>query len=455
MSLLSGALFCWLIWLTALAQLGRDQTDLHNRQHWGFTVCSWLVGLWLWSINPWAGALVIWCSLMTQVVSPVSEPWGRIGIKSLALAGGFGAAVMQMQSTAIPWALAMLHLCGVIAAVWVVIGERIKPNPALGSYVWDIPYTPWKIYDGEKQNRLRGGHGNPNHLDGVWALGFAAGAGLIHLGWWAAMPGCLLILATSLLHRRLTQGHAWFALTGLVLLGVSLPHWHGWFLSGLLLCGLTAYVQPWHWRTMASPASGRLNSWMTMLTIWWGQCWMIRLAGLGMGSWLHWALRVPMPSKRKGQNAIYTSAHNEFVQHVFEYGIIGAVLLLGFLGSSLSAALHAGPVGEAVLIVGVVCCGMASWNFPWTWMQQLPNLQAMRMHRLPAAKLIPGMALTAESTGLPITPGVPLRYERCRETGDLLIEEVSDKPNVLFVGSTTLLWWSWGVAVLVTVAGRG
>lgn len=162
-----------------------------------------------------------------------------------------------------------------------------------------------------------------------------------------------------------------------------------------------------------------------------------------------------MPSKRHGQNAIYTSAHNEFVQQLFEYGMVGGVLLLGFLASSLSAALHAGPGGEAALIVGVVCCGIASWNFPWTWMQQLPNLQAMRMHRLPAARLVPGMALTAASTGLPITPGAALRYERCRETGDLLIEEVSDKPNVLFVGSTTLLWWSWGVAVLVTVAGRG
>lgn len=440
-----------ILWLTAMAQLGRDQSDLHNRQSWGFTILGMLLGGWLTTINLWAGLLTIWVSLLTQVMLPVSVVWQQTALKSLVLVAGYGVAVNGFQLPWVPWLFGGMVVIGTLTTIWALLMLATKPYPSRDFHLV-IPGTPFWIYDNDKTPQLRGGQGNPNHYDALVGLSVAAGAGLLHLGYGWPLPCLVLMVTASLLHHEVTQGHVYFGATALGLGLLAHPDWPVVVIfSGIGVAGLL-WWRPWRLRGPHTIASGRIDCWLMMLKIWWRGGWKIRVCGYGTGSWLHRSIQHRTASHQADKMAIWTVAHNEFVQQLFEYGLLGMLLLMGLVGSLLWAAWQAGPLGEAVWLVGLVACAIASLNFPWTWFQTLPDTGRQRTFVVPKEKLRPGMPLTRESTGLPLDPQIPLRYQMHPQTGDLIIEEVPNVPP-LFVGSPALLWWNWLVAVMVTKAG--
>ena len=448
---LAGGLAVAILWLTAMAQLGRDQSDLHNRQSWGFTALGIVIGCWLTTIQLWAGLLTIWVSLMTQVMLPVSVVWQQMAWKSLILAVGYGVLVLLLPLGWVPVLLGSMVVIGTLTAAWALTMLLTKPYPSR-DFSLKIPHTPWMIYDNDKTPQLRGGQGNPNHYDGLVGMSVAAGAGLVHLGAWWPLPCLIFILIVSLLHHKFTQGHVYFGMTALGLVLIAHPPWPVLTGTGATFALWFLVWLPPHLYGPHSHASGRVECWIMMLKLWWAGGWKIRVCGYGTGSWLHRSIQHRTESKRPDLRAIWTVAHNEYVQQVFEYGLMGLLLLLGLLGSLLWAAYQSGPIGEAVLIVGLVVCTIATVNFPWTWFQTLPDTGRQRTFVVPKEKLRPGMPLNRETTGLPLDPQIPLRYQIHPNTGDLIIEEVPNVPP-LFVGSPALLWWSWLVAVMVTVVG--
>ena len=439
-----------LVWLGAMAQQGSDWNELYNRQRFGFLLIGLAIGAWLTTIQFWAGLLCVWTVLGTTLV-PGSTAWRGATYRSLLVAVGYGVLVSSVTADWIVPVLSMMVVIGTLTAAWVLVGEALKDDTGRdGRFHWPIPYTRWAVYDPEKGNRIRGGQGNPNHYDGVIGFSIAACGGLLFLGAWWPLPCAGLMLVASLLHKRITQGHLFYAVTAVGLVALHLPcDWPWLWLGGVVGAGLLIF-RPWRWTGAHSPSSGRVEVWRCMLVYWWQQGWPKRLLGFGTSSWLSYSLQFKQESKKAELNAIYTNAHNEYVQQTIEGGLIGLGLMGAFLGSLFWQTWHGGPEGRAVWLVLLTGLTMALTNFPWTWLQAFPNLYEQRVHRVPKDRLTMGMALTAESTGCPIRPGVPLRYQIEPATGDLIVEEVGDT-EPLYVGSPTLVWWSLAVAVCAGV----
>jgi O-antigen ligase len=114
--------------------------------------------------------------------------------------------------------------------------------------------------------------------------------------------------------------------------------------------------------------SGRKEWWTVGLRVWWKNPWPLRLIGLGPNAWQIFARNA---AGRFAGDPIHTKldmmhAHNDYLQILFERGLLAFVALLGFLGSTLWTLAHAGADGQALFLVGCVLCAVAFCSFPWT-----------------------------------------------------------------------------------------
>jgi hypothetical protein len=111
--------------------------------------------------------------------------------------------------------------------------------------------------------------------------------------------------------------------------------------------------------------SGRFEEWWTMLREWWRSTWWTILFGCGIRSWAQTSATlchqrtIHHPNQR-----IFAMAHNEYIQQVFEYGLVGVLALMGYTGIVLWKAylLHYG-----LFLVGVVMVSVAMMTFPWSF----------------------------------------------------------------------------------------
>ena len=112
--------------------------------------------------------------------------------------------------------------------------------------------------------------------------------------------------------------------------------------------------------------------------LWW-QKWRIRLLGFGTATWFpltKWPMLKATGKRREDgmfEGIVYTSAHGEFVQVLFEYGIIGFLFLLGFCAHALYWTWHGGVEGHALFPVVWVMLSIAAINFPWSLFIEIEN----------------------------------------------------------------------------------
>ena len=225
---------------------------------------------------------------------------------------------------------------------------------------------------------LTAGQENVNNTQSISVVCGCAAIGLAvqYSPWWWPVAAVALspMLFTTWVdwatHRAVTMGPVLLVGVGLM----ALPLWIGWwsaFLVPVVLVGLAlAVMQAFrreHWWD-----SGRIRCWYTMLlTGWWLHGWTVRLCGRGWQSWLSYNdFIIDVARKTNRQHIVNTrfmmsTAHNEFVQTLFEHGAIGLVLLCGYVLTALWQLGHS--EGQAVYIAAVAMCGVACTLHPWTW----------------------------------------------------------------------------------------
>ncbi len=95
--------------------------------------------------------------------------------------------------------------------------------------------------------------------------------------------------------------------------------------------------------------------------------------GRGWQSWVGYndfLIDVAMKTKRQrivNTKFMMSTAHNEFIQMLFEHGMIGFVLLSGYIVASLWQLGHGSDEAQAVYIAALGMIGVACTLHPWTW----------------------------------------------------------------------------------------
>ena len=378
---------CGIVWLSIQAQGGHDRTDMHNRQSWMFLGLGLAEALWIAPIQLPAALLLVsvlggiyWTGFVPLsqggpfgLLRQRQASWHWTGYRVLVVAGAYGALIRLGQ----PWM--------VEPVLWTMVAGGVAMAGFSAAIVWltrfdpfgdkrcrvQIPYTSWFIQDDEKQNRVRGGQGNPNHLDGLLALSIGAIFGLVWLGTeWVTwlLP---IVAVPFFLHARPTQGVMHLsavALAGIILLS----GWIGWVIAIACVGGAAIYTKPWNPRVNWID-TGRFQMWKDALVLWWQETpWSVRLLGFGAGQWFKLAVKLPQPAA-KSLVGLFTHAHNEYVHQTIEYGLIGIGLLLLYLGTTFWHLVTGGIEAQALWMVAVPLCSIAAVNFPWSFFQDVQN----------------------------------------------------------------------------------
>lgn len=98
------------------------------------------------------------------------------------------------------------------------------------------------------------------------------------------------------------------------------------------------------------------------------RCWQRWLFGFGTGTW--YTLTLPFTSTRQ-KGLFYVTAHCEFIEQLVEHGVIGLVVLLGYLGFGLVRCFTGGPEGQAVFLMALTMCSIAAVSFPWMQVREV------------------------------------------------------------------------------------
>jgi O-antigen ligase len=132
--------------------------------------------------------------------------------------------------------------------------------------------------------------------------------------------------------------------------------------------GFAAHRMKLHHKAFG-PDHGRVRIWYILLKGgWWKGTWKEKLFGLGWDSWHGWAdsfnrLAAQKSGQPEDKVSVWTHPHNEYIHMLFEHGILGLVLLLGWIGSLF---VHAWQATPALIIPGVTLCAIAATCFPWS-----------------------------------------------------------------------------------------
>lgn len=117
--------------------------------------------------------------------------------------------------------------------------------------------------------------------------------------------------------------------------------------------------------------SGRFALWRVAIhDCWWPIGWRVRLCGWGANTWQ--VVTKPV-THAKLNGVVFSTAHNEYVQTLCEYGVIGLGLLLWVLGAALWACWTGDAERQAVGFVAGALCLIAVTNFPWSWFHEVQD----------------------------------------------------------------------------------
>lgn len=205
--------------------------------------------------------------------------------------------------------------------------------------------------------------------------------------------------------------------------------------------------------------SGRFALWRVAIQeCWWPLGWRVRLCGWGAGTWQ--AVTKPV-THAKLQGVVFSTAHNEYVQTLCEYGLIGLGLLLWVIGAALWACATGDPDRQAVGFVAGALCLIAVTNFPWSWFHQVQDRtpyavtvlavhpqQGVGIQTCPTYARAQVAAKEFVAQGMPV-PQISLWYDGLgplTATATEPVEAIDRTPK--HVGSPALNWLSFLIACL-------
>ena len=270
--------------------------------------------------NHWLGVAMIAGSINLMLRPHPSQPLKDSHYWMLALAGSYVAVNGHLDASSVPVFLWALMAMGLAQTVYLY---------------WDI----------------NAGQGNAMHVQALAAIATAAAVGLGSTWPWVwlvtpftAWP----VFAVQWRDQHLTLGPLYLSALAI---GCLYLLW-GW--PVLVFSGI-AFLVAFLWAWQHSPWwSGRKEWWTAGVTFWWvNGCWWQKLLGFGADSWITFSQKYLGEIQRFSKEYVHQGfsqvvmphAHNDYIQILFDRGLIGLGCLLGYLATSLYAL--AGLGGDA------------------------------------------------------------------------------------------------------------
>jgi len=288
-----------------------------------------------------------------------------------------GADVVVLWTLASIGVLLGLHTIFSFWYVWYYnpLTQSLDKEPTLYNFMRQVGPVTVQV---SEHRLLPGGYTcgqlMPNWLHAEACLAVAATCGLTIQGYqwaWLLMPLTLIpILATVPcgFTRRFNMAGpinqcAIHLLTLLCALAMVVNPVFGLTVWLLYLVGVAAVVyRQYHHHFPKWVDSGRLEEWYNMLKYWvLLKTWDVYIFGHGIRSWV--VLSQAKSQLQQGP-AYFSMAHNEYIQHLFEYGILGFVSLVGYTLSYFYYTYH---YSIGLYLVGSVMVSVALVSFPWSF----------------------------------------------------------------------------------------
>jgi len=289
------------------------------RDRW-YTAGALALALWIGlSVEPGLGVMCAWMAWRWR--SP--EEWPAV-LAWFSIAGFYALVQSQAATFALAAPPLLIALCAaqLPLALWNLRATYRRLGPAV-------------LRGGELREAARGTMGNRVLVGCLGAL---------------VMPLCppelvAIPLATIVVSSTWTGAVAGAA-GWLVAFPTVIP-------PGVLLAAVAALgVAVWSVRGMPRDSLGqRWAIWRVAAWWWWTRGWSARAFGLGYDSFSRasawWHMQQVTPQ-------IFKQAHNDWLQHVFEYGALGALAVGLWLGR-LGAGMAWGDPWSGVLVAGALC----------------------------------------------------------------------------------------------------
>jgi len=128
----------------------------------------------------------------------------------------------------------------------------------------------------------------------------------------------------------------------------------------------TTYVMPFivvlgliRFKDLSAGAHSRIDAWTEFMMVWWHQGWIVRAIGFGPGSF-------PCISilNYPGKGELFIQMHSDWLQFIFEYGILGFSLILSVLIKSIKECWNDTPMLAALF----GCAAFATTYHPMRFM---------------------------------------------------------------------------------------
>lgn len=363
-------LFVLLI-VSTLYNRGFDTSVRHN-QHAAICVTLMFVCA-VYAPNPLTGIFIAFIGAGMFLVRPASYLCTMVGWQVVAFTGAYMIISPHVQPWMVYGLCIVLLGIGVLLGLWAIYATT-RTEPFEATLIPKSQWGPaWTIR--EKNPVIPScNQGNPNHIHGLATLSTASGVAL----WWAL--DSWLALGLSVIAAAPIFTHLWNK-------AYRFRFGQGW--GHLAVLGVTVATLQWGLPVAVIGGSLIFGMFITMILwepgtqirflFWWNILsetrtgygtsrtfsWTVFLFGTGMWTWKQ------LPGNRKelpdGTMRCLTTAHNEWLQILVEYGPFALGALLWMLWDVSSRAWGAGVEGQMLLLLGVPLCSIATVGFPWTF----------------------------------------------------------------------------------------
>lgn len=374
--------------ITLVLAFGKPEREQHSGQRrW-----MWLlVGIGLLEVllmPTWPQRLLLYLVLLHIQLSIPPSAHERYLMQVLIAAGAY--LILYPYVKVGTWAqelitpfLWMLVGLGVMTTVWSIVSlyfhfkqghlqqfGRDMYRKRVKVWLWEFD-----LYESGAIHIFCAGHLNSNFTQPFQCLAVAAGAGLAMQGSNVALyllPILLFPLVAYLWAQRMVGQ---WAVHISVLAALVLYYFYGWMAAtGLVAAGAVAIGVMYYAHFVTRKEgdlwwdNGRFREWYLVIWQWWRcRSWLMFIIGGGIRSWVQASsdLGALKANEKNSYTApIFSNAHNEYIQQLFEYGVVGFIALLWYVGTVLVKA-YALSLG--LFWVACMLASAAALTFPWTF----------------------------------------------------------------------------------------
>jgi len=389
---LIGATLLLILLITTFAGVGREGSAGMTR--WMGMLC--LIGVLLAAAMPtyWQALLVLGVVWNVQRQHPPSSHINYLETV-LAVCGAYLLLIQYSWAWFIPVFLWTLCLMGTYMGLWGMYSVLVHKSQKY-AHSWTPTLFKWgkqtlapftftieergqrdeqgNLRPGAKAGDVWCGQFMTNFTQAIFCITITATVGLVVSG---TTPWVLLtvpIQSFVLLHYlRIHSGGVGQWVPHLGVVGLMVVGLHDRWLAANCALVLAVLFTLWLWKRQrlgkeGGADSGRLVEWWEMYWVWRNaNNWWTYLFGFGIRSWVQVAYdKALMKAKTTGQTIhnIFTMAHNEYIQQLFEFGMVGLFALMATSWHIWNAAyaLHKG----LWLVVGVLI-SIAMLSYPWAF----------------------------------------------------------------------------------------